>query len=279
MTRSIAAAIAAGAERLRAAGFDTPRLDAEVLLRHVLGIDRTQLFTRLRDNLESANLTSCEALIERRLAGTPVAYLTGCREFMGMPFQVGPGVLVPRPETELLVERALEWLQDRPASTVLDIGTGSGAIAISVVKRCPSARVIATDLSPAALKWAQTNRVALGASVDFALADLAEPIAGPIDLLLANLPYLRPEQLAGNPDLQAEPAMALIGGNDGLDLVRRLIGDAPRLMWAGGAIALEIDPGQAAVVESLAREWFPDAIIATRADLAGFARHVWIQLT
>jgi release factor glutamine methyltransferase len=278
MTATIAAVIAATANRFRDANLDTPRLDAEILVRHVLGLDRTQLFVQLRDWFDDQKTIELDTLIERRLSGEPIAYVTGCREFMALPFRVGPGALVPRPETELLVERALIWLTAHPGSTVLDIGTGSGAIAVSIAKLSPGASVFASDISTDALKWARRNRDELAARVAFVLGDLIEPFRGPIDLVLANLPYLRLEQLAGNADLSAEPELALVSGQDGLNLIRRLIADLPRAMAPDGAVAFEIDPDQAAAVEALARDRFPGAIITTRRDLAGFARHVWIEL-
>jgi release factor glutamine methyltransferase len=278
MELTVAAAIASGADRLRAAGFETPRLDAEILARHVLGIDRTHLFVRLRDPFPDDRTNEFDALIEQRSTGAPVAYLTGQREFMGMTFRVGPGVLVPRPETELLVEQALDWLKRRDRPKVLDIGTGSGAIAISIAVLCPTATVVASDVSSQALRWAARNRDELNAPVELIQGDLTEPFAGPFDLLIANLPYLRPEQFSGNQELSAEPERALVSGPDGLDLIRRLVAGAPRVMANNGAIALEIDPAQKLAVEALARERFPGAIITTRDDLARFARHVWIYL-
>jgi release factor glutamine methyltransferase len=279
MERTIAATIAAGADQLRAASFETPRLDAEILARHVLGIDRTHLFVRLRDSFPSERAHELDILIEQRLSGAPIAYLTGGREFMGMTFHVGPGVLVPRPETELVVERALDWLKDRDGAKVLDVGTGSGAIAISIAKLCPTADVIAGDVSAQALRWAARNRNDLNAPVKLVQGNLTEPFAGPVDLLHANLPYLRPEQFANNRELSAEPELALVSGTDGLSLIRRLIADAPRVMANNGAIALEIDPSQNGAVEALARDRFPGAIITTRDDLAGLARHVWIYVS
>lgn len=278
MRGTIASTISAGAERLRQAGFETPRLDAEILLRYVLGLDRAQLFMRLREPLDSDEERRFIGLVERRLAGQPVAYLVGEREFMGLPFRIGPGALVPRPETELLVQQAIEWLRRRPDSLVLDVGTGSGAIAISVAKHVPDATVIGSDRSVEAMRWATANRTSLGANLQLMLSDLTEAIGGQIDLLLANLPYLTPEQFSGNPDLHAEPELALVSGADGLDLIRRLLSDAPRVMSPKGAIGLEIDPSQAVAVDSLGRKRFPGAIITTRVDLAGLARHVWIQL-
>ncbi|MDP9471870.1 MAG: peptide chain release factor N(5)-glutamine methyltransferase [Chloroflexota bacterium] len=277
--RSIAEALGAASARLAAAGRETPRLDAEVLLRHVLGLDRAGLFVRLREPLPVMAWATYEDLVTRRLAGEPVAYLTGVREFMGLDFAVRPGVLVPRPETELLVEWALGWLGQRPAGTVLDIGTGSGAIAVGVATHLPPSwdgRIIAADVSAAALMVAEANGVrhSVRNQVCFVLGDLATWCGGPVDLLLANLPYLRPDQVAGNLDLRPEPVLALVGGEDGLDLIRRLIDDAPRFLAPDGALGLEIDPSQADVVAGLVATTLPDAAVEILPDLAGLARHV-----
>lgn len=274
----------AAAVRLAAAGRETPRLDAEVLLRHVLGLDRTGLFVRLRDPVSSQDRAAFEALVARRLENVPVAYLTGTREFMGLPFIVGPGVLVPRPETEILVEWALARLANRPPGLVLDIGTGSGAIALSFAAHLPepwTGWIVGGDMSSVALSLAARNRAALGLDgrVGLVRGDLAGWCRGGVDLLLANLPYLRPEQRASNPDLLAEPALALLGGADGLDPIRRLFADAPRVLAPGGALGLEIDPAQAAAVEALARAAFPGARAAVLPDLAGLARHVVVETT
>jgi release factor glutamine methyltransferase len=276
LSTTIADAIQGAAERFARAGVPTPRLDAEVLLRRVLGLDRTQLFVRLRESLSAEDRTTYDRLVERRLAGEPIAYLTGGREFMGLEFAVGPGVLVPRPETEVLVEWALGWLRDREAATIVDVGTGSGAIALSIAATRGKLhdRIVGVDVSRAALRFAETNRARLGLddAVHLVLGDLLTCFTAPIDLILGNLPYLRPDQVAGNPDLRAEPVSALESGPDGLDLIRRLLVDVPMVISRSGAVALEIDPSQAGSVRTLIGTVLPSADVDVLRDLAGWDR-------
>lgn len=265
------------AQRLSAAGIDSARLDAEVLLRHTAGISRSELFLRYPDPLPPDIELVLEMLVTGRLAGRPVAYLVGEREFMGMAFRVGTGVLVPRPETEILVEWAMVTLQT--GATVVDVGTGSGAIGVSLAALGNDLNVVATDVSPIALGMAEENadRLLEGDRRDrisFLAGSLLEPISGPVDLVLANLPYLTPEQVDGNPDLAAEPRLALNGGSDGLDLIRSLVADLPRVLKANGGVGLEIDPDQQVAVEEMLRITFPTRWILTLPDLAGHARHV-----
>ena len=289
---TIAELLRDAARRFAGAGIRTPRLDAEVLLRHVLGIDRTTLFLRYPDLVDPDALVRFGALVDRRLSGQPVAYLTARREFLGLSLTVTPDVLVPRPETEILVEWAREWLArpSRGQARVVDVGTGSGAIAIGLASLLPgdwTGQIIGVDISPAALSVAESNRDRLrmmGARADGALdrvrfqpGDLLRSVAGPVDLLLANLPYLTPAQVDGNPDLAAEPRLALDGGPDGLSLIRRIIGDLPRVLAPGGATALELDPGQAGTVATLLRLVEPDATVTVLNDLAGLARFVTME--
>jgi release factor glutamine methyltransferase len=270
--------------RLASAGSATPGLDAEILLRYVLGIDRTELFVRLPEQIAAGALAAYNRLLEERAGDIPVAYLTGEREFMGLAIEVGPGVLVPRPETELLVEWAVSWLGKRSQDrvTVVDIGTGSGAIAIAIAAAMEpnwQGGIIASDISPVAIAIAARNRMRLVARHRVALVQgsLTSWLRGPVDLLVANLPYLRPVQIAENPSLAAEPRLALDGGLDGLDLIRWLLDDAPRVLVPGGAIGLEIDPSQRDDVVNMARRAFPPSEIHVLPDLAGFDRHVTIQ--
>ena len=277
-------ALRRGRKRLALAGSTTPGLDAEVLLRHVLGIDRTELFVRLPEPIAAGVLATYDRLLDQRAGDIPVAYLTGEREFMGLAFEVDPGVLVPRPETELLVAWAVSWLGGRGHDpvNVADVGTGSGAIAISIAAAMESewpGRIIASDISRVALAVAARNRLRLDLYQRIALVQgsLTFWLRGPIDLMLANLPYLRPDQIAENPSLAAEPRLALDGGPEGVDLIRRLLEDAPRVLAPGAAIGVEIDPSQRDDVAGMARRAFPGSEIQVLRDLAGFDRHVVVQ--
>ena len=278
---TLRAALVAATARLRAAGVDSPRLDAEILLLHALGQDwdRTRLYTVFADPLPPDVAEAYAALIARRGEGEPVAYLVGRREFMGRPFAVGPGVLVPRPETECLVE----WIVARVRAgavgatpRAVDVGTGSGAIALSLAAALPDARVVALDRSTHALRWARENRDQLGPSdrVLLVRGDLLAPV-GSVDLIAANLPYLRPEQLHAG--IAREPAEALVGGPDGLGPYRALLAQAGASLCSPGLLAAEIDPEQAPAMVALCRAAFPGATIGVERDLAGLARFVTVE--
>jgi release factor glutamine methyltransferase len=272
--------IADAASRLRNLSA-SPRLDAEVLLRHAAGLDRTALFLAMREPVPADVRDRFAALVERRIGGEPVAYLTGTREFMGMPFAVTPDVLVPRPETELLVEWALKMLPRLPDPVrAVDVGSGSGAIAISLVALCPDPiEVTAVEPSPGAREAIARNADALltperRERLQIVDGDLLAAESGPFALVLANLPYLTPEQIAANPELAAEPRLALDGGPAGLDLIERLVAQLPGRLAGRFAVGLELDPSQAAAVAAQMERALPGAAVSVIRDYAGLDRHV-----
>ncbi len=272
--------IRAATERLRASHSDSPRLDAEVLLCHVLGIDRTELYRRLPLPL-NVPLDHFWELVERRARGEPVAYLTGHREFYGLDFLVTPATLIPRPETEYLVTWAAERLRlrrDRPCC--VDVGTGCGAIIIALavtLQAETSALLVGSDCSLAALQVARANRDRLAPRrVHLVCGDLLSWCRGPLDLVVANLPYLRWEQW--HPGIAFEPPEALFAPGDGFGLYAQLLPQAAALLRPGGACILEIDPDQAERAIKTARTAFPTARLAIEPDLAGLARYLTIEL-
>ena len=268
----------AAAERLRdGADPATAALDADVLLAFVLGVGKEQLFAHPERELGPEAEERLAGLVERRRAGEPVAYLRGFKEFYGQRFRVDRRVLIPRPETETLVEEARRFIAGRPLLAV-DVGTGSGAIACSIALHERRTRVIATDLSADALAVAATNALALGVGerVELRQGDLLAPVAEKVDVVCANLPYLRAAALADlrgeRTSLAFEPSVAVVAGVDGLDLVRRCIADLPRVLAAGGAAFFECDPPQAPVIASLlAQRGMRTRIVR---DLAGSERVV-----
>lgn len=269
---------------LKEVGADSPRLDAELLLAHCLQRDRAYLLAHPEQTLSSQQQTEFARLLARRVAREPLAYITGRRWFYGLKFVVGPAVLIPRPETEMLVEAALEWLGQRPqvGVSMIDVGTGSGTIAIAVAAHSAGdVHIYASDQSADALEIAQDNAHTLvpDKSIHFLHGDLLAALPQPIDMIVANLPYVAEEQRSGlMPEVRDyEPALALFGGADGLREIERLLAQSPAHLKPGGAILLEIgyDQGQSAM--NLARRIFPAADIRIRPDLAGLDRLLLIQ--
>src|SRR5438552_5470608 len=280
--------------RFEERGITSPRLDAEVLIAAALGVSRVQLYVQFDRPLQPAELAAIRESVKRRQAGQSVAYVVGHKEFFGLDFAVDARVLVPRPDTETLVDEALARLwragparkgaeseagdksEDvdvdvvgetaadpgaaasaaAPPPRIADIGTGSGAIIVTLGKRIPGAVLYAVDASADALEVARANAERHGVPVTFLRGDLAAPLApfAPFDLMVANLPYIPTAEIAAlAPEVRAEPPAALDGAADGLDLTPRLLASGPTRLTAGGALALEVGAGQAATVASICR--------------------------
>jgi release factor glutamine methyltransferase len=258
-----------------------PRLDAEVLVAAALGIDRIGLYLDMDRPLVDAERTAIRALVARRRSREPVAYILGYRDFYGRRFSVDASVLIPRPETEILVGRALLCIPEGERVRVLDVGTGSGAIALTLAAERPMADIVATDSSGAALALAEKNaaRLDLAGRVRFEKADLVGSDAE-YDLVVSNPPYVTSSELAAlEPEVRDhEPALALEGGKDGLDVVRRLLAEAVRVTGAGAQLLFEVGARQAGSVRELVKEgaW---GLRGTYRDLDGIERVVHLRRT
>jgi release factor glutamine methyltransferase len=255
-------------------GIDAPRLTAEVLLAHALSCDRVRLYLDFDKPLGDPELAAYRELVRRRADGEPTAYLTGKREFYGHGFAVDRRVLVPRPETELVVEVALAALPE--GGRALDLCTGSGAIAVSLALGRPGARVVATDVSEDALTVARENAARLGAVVELATGDLWAAVHGDarFDVIASNPPYIPSRELAGlSREVRREPCIALDGGEDGLAVLRRVVAGAPARLVPGGTLVVEMHESHREILPGLCL----DAGFATaqaRDDLAGLPRYV-----
>jgi len=269
-------------DELESAAIAQPRLQAEVLASHLLGCDRAYLFAHPGRELSGAELAAYKQLIARRAAGEPLQYITGRQEFWKADFLVTPAVLIPRPETEHLIEATLALAHESGADgaglKLIDVGTGSGAIAVTLARELPRAEVWAVDVSAAALEVARRNAERLLSEIDnarvhFLQSDLMAAVAPELrfDFVVANLPYVAADEMG---EMQREvvghePAMALFAGDDGLDVIRRLIPQAYAALRPGGWLLMEIGYKQSAAVQALLHGWQQ---ICTAADLAGIAR-------
>ncbi len=272
--------VAAATSRLVAAGLplEAAALDAEVLARHVLGWDRAAYLCDRRDAAPDGFRQAYDAALDRRASREPVASIVGRREFWGLDLEVGPGVLTPRPETELLVEEALRLAAGNPCAARLlaDVGTGSGCVAIALATELPGARIIATDISAPALAVARRNAVRHGvdARIAWVRTSCLEGVRAVPDLIVANPPYVPDGELAGLPPevRDYDPRLALAGGRDGLDVVRRLLDVAAERLRPGGRLVLELGRGQAAAARDAVAARPALSLVAVRRDLRGIAR-------
>jgi release factor glutamine methyltransferase len=274
--------------RLRTDIIDTAELDARILVGAVLGLDLTGMIAAAERRVTAAEAARLEDAVRRRLAGEPVARIVGVREFWGLPLQLSAATLVPRPDTETVVELALEMLQPlampRPRADpdrrlrIADIGTGSGAILLALLSELPDAYGVGTDISVAALRTASRNAAQLGlvGRAGFVACDYAAALSGNLDLIVSNPPYIRSADIAG---LSIEvrdydPLLALDGGTDGLDAYRALIPQAARLLAPGGALVVEAGHGQSGEIEELIDAAGLTCERPPKADLAGIRRAV-----
>lgn len=282
----IANVIAQSSIRLAQAGIQTSRLDAELLLMYVLGKTKEELIKNWTKKLDDAAFDKYQELLDRRLKREPLAYIVGFKSFYHNNFVVDKRVLVPRPETEILVEQALsiikKWSDSSEQIALVDVGTGCGNIALSVAKEVSFVKIFGTDISPDAIEVAKINAnvLSLEQNVAFLHGDLLTPLPQPVNIIVANLPYIsesKYETLA--PEIkQYEPRSALIAGSDGLDLYRRLLAQVPQFLLQNGKMILEIDPEQVQAMRTMILESLPQAEISVIQDGQHLDRVILVEL-
>lgn len=273
-------ALLEGRRLLESIGSDEAPLESELLLMHAMHVDRVRLFQRLNDPLAPRVEQRFRRFLDRRAAHEPTAYIIGTREFFGLEFEVTRAALIPRPETEVLVQIAAEWSRrNRPGApvTIADVGVGCGTIAVALATELPNARIIAIDTSKRALALALRNseRHGVAERIEFVHGSILAPLGQrKVDVIASNLPYVRTGDWQELPPeiRDYEPKSALDGGPDGLRLIRRLLKQAPDHLTPGGALFAEIGDAEGADATSAARRSFPDARIEVRPDLAGLDR-------
>jgi len=273
-------------QTLRRAGIADASVEAELLLGHILGMSKTQLYIEPERSLTSVETEHLYHLVRRRLDHEPAAYILGHCEFYGIDFYIDYHTFIPRPETELLVEKVVELAQrisqQGEQITIADIGTGCGAIAVSLALALPQAKIYATDISASALQVAEMNcrRHAVSSQVELLQGNLLEPLSQPVDMIVANLPYIRSCEFKDlSPEIiNFEPTTALAGGEDGLGKIQQILEQMPGKLSYGACFLLEIGQGQGRVVTSLIKSYSPQASIELIPDLGGIERVVKVGL-
>ena len=271
---------------LREGQIDDPFIEARLLLRHALGVSEVQIYIEPTRELTSAEIRRLNHMIERRLNHEPSSYIVEECEFYGLSLYITRGVFIPRPETEVLVEEAIDLArhlsQHRRQLKIADIGTGCGAIAISLALALPQAKIYATDISPLALQVAKINcqRYKVDGQVELLLGNLLEPLPEPVDAIVGNLPYIKEDEFKHlSPEIvNFEPKTALLGGKDGLEKIGQLMTQIPGKLSSWGSLLLEIGQGQGQVVRSLINAYLPEANVRITPDLAGIDRVVKVTL-
>lgn len=256
-------------------------LEGEILLRHILAINRSQLYIDLDSDIKPADVKHLLKLVEKRTKGKPSAYITGHKEFYGLDFIVNLHVLIPRPETELLVEQAISLCREYRYSTIADIGTGCGAIAISLAVSIPDIKISAIDISNDALKVAKQNCENHGVidKVTLLRGDLLQTLPESVDIIVANLPYVREKDMPDKGPLSFEPPLALNGGKKGLDKIKELCRQAVNKLNKKGSLLLEIGQRQSGDVMAILSKHFPSGLVEIKNDLAGIERVIILRLT
>jgi len=279
---TVAELVAWGTNTLARHGVPDARRNCEFLLARALGRDRTWVYTHPQAPVDTRTVGLLRRWVRRRQQREPLWYIVGEEEFYGLAFHVDPRVLIPRPETEMLVDAGLVYLERHPQALVADICTGSGCVAVAVAVRAPASPILATDIAPGALEVAAANahRHQVADRITFLQGDLWQPLPPQVDLVLANPPYVR---LPDFPELMPEvrdyePTLALAAGPDGLDVIRRLLAEAPRRLAPGGALYMEIGEEQGPAVRELAQAAFPAAQVDIRRDLARLDRMLALEL-
>jgi len=265
---------------LACVSIDEAHLESELILRHVTGNSRVELFINPNHNLTQNQEDTLRQLVQRRQSGEPIAYILGTQQFYGLDFYVNANTFIPRPETELLVEKSIQWAKEHHHLTIADIGTGCGAIAISLAYHLPTATIYATDISSDALAIAKINLESHQQNGRICLlkGNLLEPLPEPVDLIIANLPYVKYTDLVRVNTYGYEPTLALNGGPEGTTLITELCYQASDRLNKGGRILLEIEPRQASVVTKLLVHLFPLATTETCNDFNGLNRIVSLTL-
>lgn len=260
---------------------ENPNLDAQVLLAHISEQPRSWILAHPENELTAAQATALKKALTQLQAGTPLPYVLGHREFFGLDFTVSADVLIPRPETEELVEHALNWLRNKNNARVMDMGTGSGCIPVSLARNAPSLTLLAIDRSSSALNIARQNAAKHGVAdrIEFIESDLFAnvPALERFNLITANLPYIPTETLKALAIYTREPTLALDGGADGLDLIRRFLAGAQHFLAPNGRIMLEIDSSHGEKARDAAKKFFPEANCKLMQDLSGRNRFIRIQ--
>jgi len=256
------------------------RLEAELLLRHTLTVSRVQLYLDFNRELSPDQEEPFWQLIERRVKGEPSAFITGHREFYGLDFHVNPSVLIPRPESELLVEKAIKLTQGCDIATIADVGTGCGAVAISLAINLPEVKLYATDISAPALKVARLNcqQHKVESRICLLQGNMLDPLPEPVDLIIANMPYVKEAEIHTVP-LRFEPPLALDGGPDGLEKIYALCKEVGGKLCPRGYLLLEVGQGQANPVAAFLHSLYPSAQIEVTPDFSGIERVVGLRLT